>query len=140
MVIKRIEKQQERKSPSFHNGSLYPRLPSGSSYSAPSMPSDSVSFQVPSNRKRALYGVPRCSAAQRSASFRPLGTSTANQMTRPDARHIPKRNGKPFQMLPVLSMITWITFGPMTDDARFVNPNRAKNCTPLSSHRTSQRE
>lgn len=77
--------------------------------------------------------VPRCSAAQRTASRRPFGTSTASQMIRLDARHIENRNGKPCQVLPVLSMIAWITFGPTIDDARFVNPNKPKNCTPQGS-------
>lgn len=50
-----------------------------------------------------------------------------NQMTRVGARQVANRNAKPCQMLPVLSMIAWITFGPTMDDARFVNPNKPKN-------------
>lgn len=46
-----------------------------------------------------------CSAAQRSPSRLPLGTSTADQMIRADAKHIANRNGKPCQVFPVPSMI-----------------------------------
>jgi hypothetical protein len=37
------------------------------------------------------------------------------------------KNGKPSQLLPDLLMITWITFGPIMDDARLDNPNNPKN-------------
>ena len=51
-----------------------------------------------------------------------------NQMTMLAAVQSAKRNGKPFQLSPVRSMIAWITFGPIIDDARFDRPNRPKNC------------
>lgn len=53
-----------------------------------------------------MDAVLRCSVAQRSASRRPLGTSTANQMIRADAKHIANRNRKPCQVFPAPSMIT----------------------------------
>jgi hypothetical protein len=89
----------------------------------------SFSFRVPSSREleRTSYAIPRCSAAQRSASLRPLGTSTVTQMTRDGTRHVANRNAKPCQIFPVLSIIACTTFGPTMDDARFVNPNKPKN-------------
>ena len=48
-------------------------------------------------------------------------------MIRLAAVHIANRNGKPFQLLPVSSMIAWMTFGPIIDDARFERPNSPKN-------------
>lgn len=71
---------------------------------------------------------PRFSTAQRSASRRPLCKSTTNQIIRLDARHTANRKEKPCQVLPVLSMIAWITFGPTMDDARLTIPKRPKNC------------
>ena len=65
-----------------------------------------------------IDAVLRCSAAQRSASRRPLGTPTANEVIRADAKHIANRNRKPCQVFPAPSMITWIAFGPTIDDAR----------------------
>lgn len=49
-------------------------------------------------------------------------------MTRLAAAHIAKRNGKPFQLLPVSSMIACTTFGPIMLDARFESPKSPKNC------------
>ena len=49
-------------------------------------------------------------------------------MIRLAAVQIAKRKGKPFQLLPVSSMIAWMTFGPIIEDARFERPNRPKNC------------
>jgi hypothetical protein len=71
--------------------------------------------------------VPRCSAAHRTAARRPFCTSTVNQISRLAARQIANKNGKPSQLLPDLLMITWITFGPIMDDARLDNPNNPKN-------------
>ena len=51
-----------------------------------------------------------------------------NQITILAAVHSAKRKGKPFQLSPVWSMIAWITFGPIIDDARFDSPNSPKNC------------
>jgi hypothetical protein len=79
--------------------------------------------------------IPRCSAAHRSASRRPLGTSTANQMIRLDARHMANRNGKPCQVFPVLLMTAWMTFGPIIDEVRLVNPNKPKNCITAAGQR-----
>jgi len=75
----------------------------------------------------ALPAVPRRSAAHRTAARRPFGTSTANQITRLAQVHRKNKNGKPSQLLPVLLMIIWITFGPIIDDAVFDSPNRPKN-------------
>jgi len=77
--------------------------------------------------KYTLHAVPRCFAAQRSASCWPFCTSTANQMIRVEAKQIENSNGNPCQVLPVLSMIARITFGPTIEDARFVSPNWPKN-------------
>jgi hypothetical protein len=61
--------------------------------------------------------------------------SMANQMTRLDARHIAKQEREALPGIACfvddISMIACITFGPMIDDARFVNPKSPKNCTPL---------
>ena len=43
------------------------------------------------------------------------------------AAHIAKRKGKPFQLLPVLSMMAWMTLGPIIEDARLDNPKSPKN-------------
>ena len=43
------------------------------------------------------------------------------------AAHIAKRKGKPFQLLPVLSMMAWMTLGPIIEDARLDSPKSPKN-------------
>lgn len=53
-----------------------------------------------------------------------------NQMTTLADAQSAKRNGKPFQLSPDLSIIAWITFGPIMEDARFDSPKRPKNCRP----------
>lgn len=50
-----------------------------------------------------------------------------NQITMLAAKHSAKRNGKPFQLSPVLSMIACMTLGPIIEDARFDSPNKPKN-------------
>ena len=47
------------------------------------------------------YSVPRFSAAQRTPSCRPFGTSTTDQTTRLDARLSANKNGKLSQVFPV---------------------------------------
>lgn len=69
-----------------------------------------------------VAAVPRCSAAHRTAACRPFGTSTANQITRLAQAQRRNKNGKPSQLFPDLLMITWITFGPIIDDAVFDSP------------------
>lgn len=51
-----------------------------------------------------------------------------NQRTPHAAVHSANKNGKPFQLLPELSMIACTTFGPIKLEARFDSPNRPKNC------------
>ena len=51
-----------------------------------------------------------------------------NQMTMLAAVQRAKRKGNPFQLSPVLSMMAWMTLGPIMDDARFDSPNKPKNC------------
>ena len=67
-------------------------------------------------------------SAQATASLLPFSTSTQNQMTSEAQKHNAKRKGKPIQLLPDLSMIAWMTLGPIMDEARFESPKRPKNC------------
>jgi hypothetical protein len=48
-------------------------------------------------------------------------------MTMLAEKHSAKRNGKPFQLFPEWSMIAWITFGPIMEEARLDRPKRPKN-------------
>ena len=48
-----------------------------------------------------------CASAKRTASRRPFSTSTPNQMMSDAAKHNAKRNGKPFQLLPMCSVNNW---------------------------------
>lgn len=38
-----------------------------------------------------------------------------------------KRKGNPVQLFPELSMMAWMTFGPITLEALFERPNKPKN-------------
>ena len=67
------------------------------------------------------------SMAHLTASLLPLCTSTPNQIVRLAAAQITKIKGNPFQLLPLLSIIAWTTFGPITLEARFESPKSPKN-------------
>src|SRR6266508_1262571 len=67
------------------------------------------------------------SSAQAIASLLPFSTSIANQITREAKRQSTNKKGKPCQLLPVWSIIDWITFGAIVEAARFESPKRLKN-------------
>lgn len=75
--------------------------------------------------KSAFFRIP---SAHAIASFLPFSISIKNQITNDAAKHSAKRKGKPIQLLPDLSIIAWMTFGPIIEDARLESPKSPKNC------------
>src|SRR5438128_662896 len=69
-----------------------------------------------------LLSQPLCSDAHLIASRLPCLTLIPNQMASDAVVHNANKKGKPCQLLPVLLMIAWITFGPTMDEARFESP------------------
>lgn len=114
------------------------------------------SMESSSEAKTPVCAYARFLSAQITAARRPFVTSTPdkkgcvrrhsfwkwktlflpNQITRLAETQRAKRKGNPFQLSPVLSMIAWMTLGPIIDEARLERPKRPKNwwrCQTISN-------
>jgi hypothetical protein len=110
-------RQLVRQQPRFSHHSLFE--------SDADSPWNSLSF---SPKITMLAPVPRFSTVHCAAACRPFGTSMPNNTTRHPRALRTNRTGKAFQLLPLLLIMTCVTFGPIIAAERDDRFNKLKNC------------